>query len=197
MRALFFILSFLPLIVFGQCNGVQSFTLNLPPVNNQYNPGQVVQVCYTMVGYNEVSTNWLEGFDLTLGPGWSNVSPVTAPNNCGGGGSGAWLWSTTVTSSATGIQFGPGYFFNLNTNDNNPGNDFGDQNISNCTWSFCISLTVTNSSCSPQSLLLQVTAGGDGTMGSWVNNSCVLTPFTIFNGTVSVVSPTIGQISHN
>jgi len=196
MKALFFILFFIPLVVFGQCNGVQSFTLNPLPVNNQYNVGQVVQVCYTMVGYTEVSANWLEGFDLTLGPGWASVNPVTPPINCGGGG-GAWIWKTTVTSSATGNTFGPGYFFNLNTNDNNPGNDFGDQNTANCTWSFCINLTVTNSSCSPQSLLIQVTAGGDGTMGSWVNNSCVLTPFTIFNGTVNAVLPTIGQISHN
>ena len=114
MRALFFILSFLPLVVFGQCNGFQSFTLNPQPVNNQYNPGQVVQLCYTMVGYNEISANWLEGFDLTLGSGWSNVTPLSAPSNCGGGG-GSWIWANSVTSSATGNQFGPGYFFNLNT----------------------------------------------------------------------------------
>jgi hypothetical protein len=184
--------------IFAQCNGVQSFTLTPAPINNQYNPGDVVQVCYTMVGFTEVQANWLEGFDLTLGPGWSNVSPLTPPNNCGGGG-GNWIWKTSVTSSATGNIFGPGYFFNLNNiNDNNPGNDFGDQNIANCTWSFCFILTASNTTCSPQSLLIQVTAGGDGTMGSWVNNSCSLTPFTIFNGTLNAsTSPILSLISHN
>lgn len=181
--------------LYSQCNGAQSFSLNPAPINNSYAPGTVVTICYTMVGYNMISVNWLEGFDLTLGNGWTNVTPLSPPNNCGGNNSGgSWVWRNTVTASATGLQFGPGYFFDLD-NDGNPGNDFGDQG--SCTWSFCFRATVSPNNCNPQNLLIQVTAGGDGTMGSWINNSCTLVPFTIFNGTISPVIPNLGLITHN
>jgi hypothetical protein len=32
--------------VFSQCNGAQSFTLTPPPINNTYQPGQVVTMCF-------------------------------------------------------------------------------------------------------------------------------------------------------
>ena len=73
----FFIFVFTILInshVVGQCNGTQSFTLTPPPVGGTYLPGQVVTMCYTMNGYTQAGTNWIEGFDLTLGPGWASVN---------------------------------------------------------------------------------------------------------------------------
>ena len=109
---LFFLTNFFS---FTQCNGVQSFTLTPPPVGNTYNAGQVVTMCYTMVGYTQTGVNWIEGFDLTLGPGWSTVTPQTAPANCGGNATGGqWVWMTSVTSTTTPIvTVGPGYFFDL------------------------------------------------------------------------------------
>jgi len=55
------------------CNGTQSFTLTPPPPALGYTPGTVVTVCYTMDGWNGtlVGSNWLEGFDINLGPGWT------------------------------------------------------------------------------------------------------------------------------
>ena len=83
----------------AQCNGAQSFTLTPLPVGNQYLPGQVVTMCYTMTGYSQAGTNWIEGFDLTLGPGWSNVQPATAPANCGGNTSGGqWIWTLAANT---------------------------------------------------------------------------------------------------
>jgi hypothetical protein len=194
IRLIYLLFILLPYSGFSQCNGAQSFTLSPTPPAGGYTPGTVVTVCYTMTGYTMTNSNWLEGFDLTLGPGWTGFSPVSAPANCGGNATGGqWVWVTTTTSSATGTIAGPGYFFDLNS-DGNPGNDFGDQG--NCTWSFCFSVTVVNI-CSPQNLLIQVTAGGDGTWGSWTNNSCTLTPFTIYNGLSSVALPTLGLINHN
>ena len=190
------LLIFLTTISFTQCNGAQSFTLTPPPVNNTYNPGQVVTMCYTMNGYTQAGTNWIEGFDLTLGPGWSSVTPQSSPANCGGNASGGqWVWMNSVTSTTTPIvTVGPGYFFDL-TIDGNPGNDFGDQG--SCVWTFCVTLTVSNI-CTPQNLLVQVTPGSDGMWGSYNSTSCdVATPFNVFNGTINVVLPIVGPINHN
>jgi len=197
MKVLFIlILTFLYSIAFTQCNGVQSFTLTPPPVGNTYNAGQVVTMCYTMVGYTQTGVNWIEGFDLTLGPGWSTVNPQTAPANCGGNATGGqWVWMTSVTSTTTPIvTVGPGYFFDLSI-DGNPGNDFGDSG--NCTWTFCVTLTVANV-CTPQNLLIQVTPGSDGLWGSYNSSSCdQATPFNVFNGTINVVPIVLGPITHN
>lgn len=182
----------------SQCVGTQSFTLTPQPVNNTYNPGQVVTLCYTLNNFTQTGANWFEGFDLNLGNGWASVTPQTSPSNCGGNSSGGqWIWKNSVTSTATPVTtVGPGYFFDLN-NDGNPGNDFGDNNSSNCSWTFCVILTVSNV-CTPQSLLIQVTAGSDGVWGSYSSTSCDgLSPNTIFNGTINVTPFTLGSILHN
>jgi hypothetical protein len=192
----FILFIFLTYISFGQCNGTQSFTLTPPPVAGTYLPGQIVTMCYTMNGYTQAGINWIEGFDLTLGPGWTSVVPQSAPANCGGNGTGGqWTWMTSVTSTTTPITtVGPGYFFDLSI-DGNPGNDFGD--AGSCTWTFCVTLTVANV-CTSQNLLLQVTAGSDGLWGSYTSTSCDLaTPFTIFNGTINIIPITLGPVSHN
>jgi hypothetical protein len=182
--------------LFSQCVGVQSFTLNPPPPPNGYAPGSVVNVCYTMQGWNgtSVQTNWLEGFDLNLGPGWVNLLTSDPPDNCDGG-EGTWLWLNSTTSSLTGISVGPGFFFDLD-DDMNAGDDWGDFGTT-CTWSFCFTVT-TSSSCTPQNLLIQVTAGADGTWGGWINNACPTIPFTIYNGSTNTqsLSP-LGSILHN
>jgi len=181
---------------YSQCVGTQSFTLTPPPVGGTYNPGQVVTLCYTLNSYTQTNFNYFEGFDLNLGPGWASVTPLTAPANCGGGG-GQWTWMNSVTSTATPVTtVGPGYFFDLSI-DGNPGNDFGDNNTANCSWTFCVTLTVANV-CTPQSLLIQVTAGSDGVWGSYSSTACdALTPNTVFNGTINVSPFSIGPISHN
>lgn len=195
MQLVIFILLFCS-TAFSQCVGTQSFTLTPLPVAGTYLPGQTVTMCYTMTGYSQAGTNWIEGFDLTLGAGWSSVTPQSAPANCGGNGTGGqWVWKTSVTATTPpGLTVGPGYFFDL-TVDGNPGNDFGDAGT--CTWTFCVTLTVANV-CTPQSLLLQVTAGPDGLWGSYNNNSCdAVTPFTVFNGTINTTPIVLGAIQHN
>jgi len=199
MKSFLFVLTILiNFISFSQCVGTQSFTLTPLPVGGTYNPGQVVTLCYTLNSYTQTNFNYFEGFDLNLGPGWALVTPLTAPANCGGNGTGGqWIWVTSVTSTATPVTtVGPGYFFDLNIN-GNPGNDFGDNNVSNCSWTFCVTLTVANV-CTPQSLLIQVTAGSDGVWGSYSSTACdVLTPNTIFNGTINTTPFSLGSITHN
>jgi hypothetical protein len=198
-KVLLFLFLILNVEIYSQCAGSQTFTLTPPPVNNTYNSGQVVTLCYTLNSFTQTNSNWFEGFDLNLGPGWASVTPQTPPANCGGNSTGGqWIWRNSVTSTATPVQtVGPGYFFDLN-NDNNPGNDFGDsQSGGNCSWSFCVTLTVANS-CTPQNLQIQVTAGPDGLWGSYNSTSCdVVTPNTVFNGTINVTPINLGTISHN
>jgi gliding motility-associated-like protein len=139
-----------------------------------------------------VGANWLEGFSITAGPGWNAPQPVSAPADCNGGTTTGWLWMNSVTSTATGQTAGPGYFYEGPTGpqDNNPGNDWGDQG--NCTWTMCFSVT-TKQSCLPLNLNLSVTAGADGTWGSWSNASCPTTPYSVYTGSLKVHIVTVAS----
>jgi hypothetical protein len=194
----FLILTFFSLKISAQCTGATSFNLSPAPPPTGYLPGTVVTVCFTMNGYNQVGSNWFEGFDINLGPGWTSLTPISAPANCGGNSTGGqWIWMNSVTSTATPpTTVGPGYFFDLN-NDGNAGNDFGDNNVSSCSWTMCFSVTVVNS-CTPQNLLIQVTPGSDGVWGSYTSTACdVTTPINVYNGNSNPNIITIGPISHN
>ena len=194
-RFIIFFLIFFPLYSFGQCNGVQSFTLFPATPTGGYTPGTVVTVCYTMNGYPQTGANWIEGFDLTLGPGWTNLTPLSPPANCPTSTGGQWLWLNSSTNSQPPIvTVGPGYFFDLDM-DGIAGDDYGDQG--SCSWTFCFKVTVSNS-CTPQNLLIQVTPGSDGTWGSFISTACdVVTPFTVYSGLSNPTLPSIGLINHN
>lgn len=181
---------------YGQCVGTQNFTLNPPPPATGYTPGTLVQVCYTMNGWPglNVGSNWLEGFDINLGPGWTNLVHFGPPNNCQGG-AGQWVW--VVNNFTPSGLIGPGWFFDSGISgplNGNPADDWGDQG--SCLWNFCFQVTVANV-CTPQNLLIQVTAGADGDWGNWVNGACPTTPYPIYNGQINTTLPGISQISHN
>ncbi len=185
MKYLFYLLILIPNIVISQCVGNQSFTLNPLPTNNTYEPGTVVTMCYTMDGWNGTNfgSNWLEGFDINLGPGWVLYTPISEPINCSSNGT--WIWEESVTNNSGTLTVGPGYFYEGPTGpvDGNTGNDWGDFGTT-CQWTFCVQLQVSDD-CDPQSLLIEVTPYADGTMGSWNNESCFDGSFMVFNGTVS------------
>lgn len=200
MRFLFFYILFsLSLFKsFSQCSGNLTFTLTPSPPVGGYTPGTTVNVCVTLQSFTQTGSNWFEGFDINLGSGWTNVTPVSAPANCGGNSTGGqWLWMTSVTSNATPVTtVGPGYFFDLNT-DGNPGNDFGDSNSSNCSWTMCFSVRVSQN-CTPQNLSIQVAAAADGVWGSYTSTQCDNVNYVnIYTGTSSATPVVLGAISHN
>jgi gliding motility-associated-like protein len=195
----FFILLALqfPAKVWSQCAGTITIVSNPGPSSGGYAPGTVVNYCVTMNGYNTLGTNWFEGFDINLGPGWlpGSITPVSPPANCGGAASGgSWIWLNTSTSTAPPIQsFGPGYFFDLNNN-GIAGDDWGDGG--NCTWTFCFNVTVGNNIGS--ALTMTVAPLSDGVAGSWGSNTCDAVVYstgtpssTVVNGCTMTASATV------
>jgi gliding motility-associated-like protein len=176
--------------VLSQCGGVTTFTTDIPPAaDGTYPPNTTIELCVTMTGWNGniQGSNWMEGFGLTLGAGWVVVNPTLAPDDAEADASGTWLWMNSVTSDATGLVAGPGYFFEGPTGptDGNPGNDWGDFcGMGDCVWTFCVELTSSGNSGDP--LNIEVQNFSDGTMGSWGNNDCVGQdpPVSIFIGEV-------------
>ena len=198
MKKLLLLLLLIPNIILGQCAGNQSFTLTPAPLNGTtYQPGTVVTMCYTMDGWDTgFGANWLEGFDVNLGPGWVSYTPISAPDDCGGAAlPQQWYWMESATNNTGTLTVGPGYFYEGPTGpiDGNPGNDWGDFGT-NCLWTFCVQLQVSDE-CNPLSLLIEVTPYADGTMGSWGNESCFDGPFQVFNGTIAGGTVTTTPIS--
>jgi gliding motility-associated-like protein len=176
------------LIGYSQCSGDITYTVDIPPgPDNTYPPNTVVTLCVTMTNWdgNAQGSNWFEGFGLTLGTGWINVNPIQSPNDAESDASGTWIWMNSVTSDATGLTAGPGYFFEgpSGPTDGNPGNDWGDYCMNgDCVWECCVELTSSGISTDP--LNIEVTPYSDGTMGSWGTEMCFDPPVSIFDGEV-------------
>jgi gliding motility-associated-like protein len=188
----------------NDCMGTQNVVVNPPPAGGGYAPGTVVEYCVTYNNWNTgIGTNWLEGFNLTVGAGWdlSTLTPTTYPPNQGGNGSGGqWLWipntfnSNPLSSGGGANQFGPGFFFDLN-NDGQSVDDWGD--FGTGPWTFCFEITVGNTP--GQSLSMQVSPVSDGFAGSWATNGCngfyqfQLSPNTVVLGCLT--PPVISLVS--
>jgi gliding motility-associated-like protein len=182
MRKIFLLLfSLMNVSLFSQCAGNQSYTIS--PIMSEYPGGTQIQVCYTMSGWDGTisGSNWIEGFQISTSSGLLSLSPSTPPGNCDESSNGNWIWVPgTITSSNTGLVAGPGWFFEINQGgvvDGDPGNDWGDYGEF-CDWTFCFQVTVIDT-CVQMPISVSVTAGADGTWGSWGINSCPLVPFNI------------------
>ena len=62
----------------SQCVSNQSS--NIVPAG-PYTPGQVVTVNYTLGTFTQLNINWIIAFQINLGAGWTNLTPITAPGN--------------------------------------------------------------------------------------------------------------------
>ncbi|MDX2001930.1 MAG: gliding motility-associated C-terminal domain-containing protein [Chitinophagales bacterium] len=177
--------------VYGQCVGTVTITPSLPPNSGGYAPGTVVTYCVSINGYSQPSANWFHGVTLSLGPGWdaASLTPTTISPSCDGGG--AWLFRNLITSSFSGQSFGPGFYYDRNPQDGNPGNNFGD-NCTSYTWTFCFQITVNNNV--GASLIIGVNTTSDNESGSWGSNGgCAGDPgFAAgFNDTVTSLTPQV------
>ncbi len=116
--------------------------------------------------------SWVDGFEVILGSGWSNVTPISAPSLCAGTGTGQWIWQNSLNATGSGLSFGQGYYYDLDLNGDG-GDDDGDQGA--CNIGFCIQAQVVDNA----DLSVQVTTGGDGSMGGYIGADCTLVPFLV------------------
>ena len=158
----------------NDCAGVPNTVVNPLPIGGGYAPGTVVQYCVTYNNWNTgFNTNWCEGFDITIGPGWvaNSITPTTYPND--NSGAGQWVWianpfnGNPLSSGGAGNNFGPGFFYDYNSNGQSV-DDWGDNSTG--PWTFCFSITV--GAVPGTSLSLQVSPVSDGYAGSWGSAGC-------------------------
>ncbi|MCB9048997.1 MAG: T9SS type A sorting domain-containing protein [Lewinellaceae bacterium] len=159
------------------------FTVSPAPENGTYSSGQTVQMCYVVSRWDaSTSGEYLHGLELDLGPGWDAGTLVSSPPpSCSS--EGAWAYYQEWTSAATGQSYGPGFAFDGQTLDGNPGNNRG-LSGSNCAdigitaplISFCWSITAAD--CIPgdntqeHGLNVSVRMLGDGVSGSGMTALC-------------------------
>jgi hypothetical protein len=180
-----FILCFLfSLNANSQC--VFNQTNTITPIG-PYTPGQVVTVNYTLANFTGVNINWIHAFQINLGAGWTNLTPLIAPLNPGGA-TGNWLWDLQNTYPG-GFNFGPGWRF-VNTGTAGWGTS------SNGPFIMSFQVTV-GPTCTPDNLNIGMEVFDDCTTGGWANGTCCNDPpYNIYNGVVQIINPTTSNINH-
>ncbi len=170
--------------VSSQCIFNQSSTI--APAG-PYVPGQVVTVNYTLGTFTGININWIHAFQINLGVGWTNLTPIITPANPGGS-IGNWIWDLQNTYPS-GFNFGPGWRF-VNTGTAGWG--------TSSTGPFTMRFTVTvGQTCTPDNLNISIQVFDDCTTGGWSNGNCCVDPtYNIYNGVVQIITPTTPPINH-
>ena len=172
-RLLTILLLALALTSHSQC--VSNETVVISP-GGTYSPGQTITVWYTLGAYNAINTNWIHAFQINLGVGWINLTPLSGPANPSGS-LGNWTWDLQHTFIG-GLNFGPGWRF-----ENTGNTDWGTSSVGPFIMSFQLTVGPT---CTPDDLSISMEVFDDCTTGGWSNgNCCVDPPFQIYNGVVS------------
>ena len=183
-KLLTILLVFFSVTTYSQCVSNQSFTMTPP---GPYQPGDVVVVNYTLGNFTGINVNWIHAFQINLGAGWTNLTPIITPVNPGGS-IGNWLWDLQNTYPG-GFNFGPGWRF-VNTGTAGWGTS------SNGPFTMRFSVTV-GATCTPDNLNISMEVFDDCTTGGWANGNCCNDPaYNIYNGNVQIVLPITSNINH-
>jgi len=182
-------LTFASLCAFGQpCLVSNTFTASTPPVNGTYGCGETVTFCFTVTNWNSTNANWFHGVAANFGPGWdmSTLTPGPPPASCSGSGSWAWYPSVQGTAGTNIGTQGPGFFYDYNPGDGNPGNNFGDFCTGAVNWTFCWTISVLDGPACVNGLSLDVSVNsfGDSETGSWGSTGCTGDPIAVNPPTV-------------
>ena len=172
-KMLTILLILLSINTYSQCVSNQTFTMTPP---GPYQPGDVVTVNYTLGTFTQLNFNWIIAFQINLGVGWTNLTPLITPVG-GGTQPGNWMWDLQNTFPS-GLNFGPGWRFN------NTGAfpDWGSSSTGPFTMRFSVTVGPT---CTPDNLSISMNVIGDCLTGGWNNGACCSDPpLQIYNGTV-------------
>lgn len=147
-------------------------SLNPLPVAGYYPPGEKVNVCLSVLGYNSSLGNSLHAVIPDLGPGWdlgsiSNIISTPTIDQ-----QGKWSFYPTGVNTPQGPKAG---FFYERNGDANPANNLGDYGTKNDVWFFCFDIkTKPVTLCNPeQDLSIKFELFSDGKTGSNSVSSCV------------------------
>ena len=185
MRKVLFILFLLiGLTASSQCISNQSSTL-IPA--GPYQPGDVVTINYTLGDFTGINVNWIHAFQINLGVGWTNLTPILTPGNPFGS-VGFWMWDLQNTYPG-GFNFGPGWRF---VNTGNAG--WGTSSDGPFTMSFQVTVATT---CTADDLSISMEVFDDCTTGGWANGNCCNDPtYNIYNGVVQLPPIITSNINH-
>ena len=175
---------------FAQAQCVGSQTASMSPAG-PYSAGQVVTVSYTLDDFINFNSNWIMAFEINLGNGWTNLTPITNPLNPNPydiRGDGNWIWDTQNTFPS-GLTFGPGWRFNNTTWSNYVlGNNGWQQgspdwgSSSNGPFTMTFQVTV-GQFCTPEDLSIDMSVIGDCQTGGWNGGSCCSDPaYSVYTG---------------
>lgn len=155
---------------------------------NTYQPGQEVNICYTIEQWEPIATNWIHSVEIFHGGGW-DLSTLTYEQPLSCNFQGYWEWYDYWVSCATGEIFGPGFAYDSSQGlgcggipyDGDPGNNWGDgqgqcSSIPPIPREFCWTITVADCPPSPTAsdldLSIEIRVNADGDSGSWTFNTC-------------------------
>ncbi|MGB1204452.1 MAG: T9SS type A sorting domain-containing protein [Chitinophagales bacterium] len=164
---------------------------NIEPSNNTFNCGETINICYTIEKYSSNTNGWLHGIAPIFGDGWDFPNSFVAgnmPNSCDEDGE--WNTYMSVTSSSNNLTYGPGWFYDntqpFTTVDNNPGNNYGDENVGNCNWEFCFQINTLpcDMATDGMDLSIEFEHYSDGESGSYNMSFCENDPNFIFEATL-------------
>ena len=172
--------------LYSQCINTQ--TGSMSPAG-PYAPGDIVTVTYTLGNFTGINVNWIHAFQINLGPGWTGLTPISAPGNPAGS-VGNWLWDLQNTYPG-GFNFGPGWRF---VNTGTAG--WGTQSTGPFIMSFQITVA---STCTPDDLSFSMNVFDDCLTGGWTGGGggCCNDPaFQIYNGSVQITPINTSNINH-
>ena len=58
-----------------QCVGDQSYQVNQ---SGPYQVGDVIEFTYNLADFEQVNINWIHAFQINVGSGWINLTPISA-----------------------------------------------------------------------------------------------------------------------
>lgn len=190
-----------------------TLTVTPLPVNGGYAPGTAVNFCFHIDQWQQTSTNWLHGVQMTFGNGWNTATLTTTPPGSWGG-SGTWVYypggTTATLGTGASVAWPAGFYYNTEAfgdgTVNVAGDNFGDPavdggpfngdntttviTVPSTAWNFCWNITV-SATCNPgASLNVTVNTSGDGESGGWDDPGCDGDPPTSFVAYSACCPPT-------
>lgn len=159
---------------YDSCTCLENAFLSLTPlpVVGYYPPGEKVNVCLSVLGYNSLLGNGLHAVIPDLGPGWdlSSISNITSTPTIDQ--QGKWSFYPAGVNTSQGLK--KGFFYERN-GDLNPANNLGDYGTKNDIWFFCFDIKTKPGSpvCNQEEdLSIKFDLFSDGQTGSNPSSSC-------------------------